>query len=48
MSRAARSSGVSSSGMSLANRFALGMGLALALVMGVALVFLFNTTRHLV
>jgi len=34
--------------MSLASRFALGMGLALALVMGVALVFLFNSTRLLV
>ena len=43
MSRAARSSGTS-----LANRFALSMGVTLALVMGVALFFLFNTTRHLV
>ncbi|MEZ6014924.1 MAG: PP2C family protein-serine/threonine phosphatase [Planctomycetota bacterium] len=43
MSRGARSGG-----MSLANQFALGMGLALAVVMGVALYFLFSTTQTLV
>jgi serine phosphatase RsbU (regulator of sigma subunit) len=48
MTRGARSSGMTSSGMSIASRFALGIGVALALVMGVALFFLFNTTRHLV
>lgn len=43
MSRAPRTSG-----MSLANRFALGMGAALAVVMGLALVMLFGTLRNLV
>jgi len=43
MSRGARSGG-----MSLAQRFAFGMGAALALVMGIALFFLFTTTRTIV
>lgn len=43
MSRAARSGG-----MSLANRFALFLGGALAIVLGIALYLLFATTRHLV